>query len=69
MKWKICLEKRNIFVKLYLKYKLNGYIKQKGKNRLISVNRKYKDIFIGEYDNIYCAGKVVGKLDDDEIAN
>ncbi len=47
----------------------NGYIKQKGKNRLISVNRKYKDIFIGEYDNIYCAGKVVGKLDDDEIAN
>lgn len=47
----------------------NGYIKQKGKNRLISLNRKYKDIFIGEYDNVYCAGKVVGKLEDDEILN
>lgn len=45
----------------------DGYIKQKGKNRLISLNRKYKDVYIGEYDSIYCAGKVVGKLDDDEI--
>lgn len=45
----------------------NGYIKQKGKDRLISLNRKYKDIFVDEYDEFYCAGKVVGKLDDDEI--
>ena len=45
----------------------DGYIKQKGKNRLISINKKYKDVYVNEYDNIYCAGKVVGKLEDDEI--
>lgn len=45
----------------------DGYIKQKGKNRLISLNKKYKDVYVNEYDNIYCAGKVVGKLEDDEI--
>lgn len=45
----------------------DGFIKQKGKNRLISLNRKYKDIYVNEYDNIYCAGKVVGKLESDEI--
>ncbi len=39
-----------------------GYIKKKGSDRLISVNRKYKDIFVGEYDEFYCAGKVVGKI-------
>lgn len=47
----------------------NGYIKKKGKDRLISVNRKYKDIFVGDYDEFYCAGKIVGKLEDDEILN
>ncbi len=45
----------------------DGYIKKKGKNRLISINRKYKDIFVNEYDQIYCAGKVIGKLDESEI--
>ena len=47
----------------------NGYIKKKGKDRLISVNRKYKDVFVGEYDEFFCAGKVVGKLDDEQILN
>lgn len=47
----------------------NGYIKKKGKDRLISVNRKYKDIFVNDYDEFYCAGKIVGKLEDDEILN
>ena len=47
----------------------NGYIKKKGKDRLISVNRKYKDIFVSEYDEFYCAGKVVGKLNEDQILN
>lgn len=45
----------------------NGYIKQKGKNRLISINRKYKDVYVGEYDQFCCAGKVIGKLEDYEI--
>lgn len=47
----------------------NGYIKKKGKDRLISVNRKYKDIFVNDYDEFYCAGKIVGKLEADEILN
>lgn len=47
----------------------NGYIKKKGKDRLISVNRKYKDIFVNDYDEFYCAGKIVGKLENDEILN
>lgn len=47
----------------------NGYIKKKGKDRLISVNRKYKDIFVNDYDDFYCAGKIVGKLENDEILN
>lgn len=47
----------------------DGYIKQKGKNRLISLNRKYKDVYVGEYDQIYCVGKVVGKLEENEILN
>ncbi len=47
----------------------NGYIKQKGKDRLVSLNRKYKDIFIGEDDNVMCAGKVIGKLSEDELLN
>lgn len=45
----------------------NGYIKKKGKDRLISVNRKYKDIFVNDYDEFYCAGKIVGKLENEEI--
>ncbi len=47
----------------------NGYIKQKGADRLISLNKKYRDIFIGEYDNVRCVGKVVGKLDESEVLN
>lgn len=47
----------------------NGYIKKKGKDRLISVNRKYKDIFVNDYDEFYCAGKIVGKLENEEILN
>ncbi len=38
-----------------------GYIKKKGKRCLISLNDKYNDIEISEYDNFRCAGKVLGR--------
>jgi phage repressor protein C with HTH and peptisase S24 domain len=37
-----------------------GYIKQYGGDRLISVNSDYKDIVFTEGDYIKCAGKVIG---------
>ena len=37
-----------------------GYIKELGKNRLISHNKEYKDIILNEYTNINCVGKVIG---------
>lgn len=37
-----------------------GYIKELGKNRLISHNKEYKDIILNEYTNIHCVGKVIG---------
>ena len=39
-----------------------GYIKKNGGNRLISLNEKYDDIVISEYDNCKCFGKVVGRI-------
>lgn len=39
-----------------------GYIKEKGKNRLISLNPEYPDIIPSEYDDIICRGLVIGKL-------
>lgn len=44
---------------------LNGdsYIKKMGKRELISLNPAYKPIKLTEYDDIRCAGKVLGTLD------
>ena len=39
-----------------------GYIKEKGDKRLISLNNKYKDIKIGSGDTCICRGKVIGSL-------
>ena len=39
-----------------------GYIKEKGNKRLISLNNKYKDIKIGSGDTCICRGKVIGSL-------
>jgi len=39
-----------------------GYFKTKGSGRLISLNRAYDDIVFGEFDEVYCKGKVLGKL-------
>lgn len=38
-----------------------GYIKQRGKNRLISLNPKSKDVYFHEGDVVYCRGRVLGK--------
>lgn len=39
-----------------------GYVKKFGGDRLISLNSKYPDIMIHEYDSFYCKGRVIGKL-------
>ena len=41
----------------------NGYIKKLGKDRLISVNPEYDDIFPEEYSDFRCVGKVLGKAE------
>ncbi len=40
-----------------------GYIKRRGKNRLISLNPKSPDVPIHEGDVVYCRGRVLGKAD------
>lgn len=45
----------------------SGYIKKKGAQCLISLNKKYKDIYVGEYDTFRCAGKVIAKLEEEDI--
>lgn len=39
-----------------------GYVKRYGGDKLISVNPKYEDIKIGEFDSFKCIGKVLGKV-------
>ena len=41
----------------------NGYIKKKGRGKLISVNPAYDDIEVGEYSDYRCFGKVLGKVE------
>ena len=43
-------------------YNGEGYIKQFGGNRLISINPDYDDIYITDPDNFYCKGRVIGVL-------
>ncbi len=40
----------------------HGFVKKKGKDRLISLNKLRPDIYPSEFDEIYCFGKVIGKL-------
>lgn len=42
----------------------NAFIKELGKNELISHNKEYPNITIHEEDNVVCMGKVIGKFDD-----
>lgn len=45
-----------------------GHVKKQGSNRLISVNEEFEDIIPGEYDVVFCRGKVIGVLDPEWIA-
>jgi len=45
----------------------NGFVKKKGSDRLISLNREYDDILLSEFDDIKCCGKVIGKLEKEWI--
>ena len=40
----------------------DAFIKELGKNQLISRNKKYNNIPIHEGDNVVCMGKVIGKV-------
>ncbi len=40
----------------------NGFIKKQGEDKLISLNPDYDDVEISEWDEVYCKGKVLGKL-------
>ena len=40
-----------------------GYIKQRGEDRLISLNPEYDDVFIQEGDVVSCRGRVLGKAE------
>ena len=37
-----------------------GYIKELGRNRLISHNKDYPDILLNEFNDVRCVGKVIG---------
>ena len=37
-----------------------GYIKELGKNRLISHNKDYPDMLLNEFNDVRCVGKVIG---------
>lgn len=43
-------------------YDGEGYIKRFGGNKLISLNPKYEDIKIKDWDRFWCKGLVLGKL-------
>ncbi|GFI61097.1 LexA repressor [Clostridiales bacterium] len=44
-----------------------GYIKKRGEHELISLNPEYENIQLGEFDSVYCMGKVIDKFDDSWI--
>lgn len=45
----------------------SGYIKELGKNKLISLNDEYDDIILTENDSVWCMGEVIATLEDDDI--
>lgn len=44
-----------------------GYVKKQGPERLISINKEFEDIIPGEFDTVFCRGKVIGVLDPEWI--
>ena len=51
-------------------FMVNGesFVKELGKNCLVSHNRKYRDVRFSDYDDIRCVGRVLGLLDESDIA-
>lgn len=45
----------------------NGYIKERGDDRLISINPRYDDIYFEEGQDIRCKGLVIGTLEEDDF--
>lgn len=45
----------------------DGYIKKRGRDRLISLNPEYEDIYFEEGQEIRCKGLVIGTLEDDDF--
>lgn len=45
----------------------DGYIKKRGKDRLISLNPEYDDIYFEEGQEIRCKGLVIGTLEEDDF--
>lgn len=45
----------------------NGYIKERGDDRLISINPRYNDIYFEEGQEIRCKGLVIGTLEEDDF--
>ena len=44
-----------------------SYVKQKGHGRLISLNEMYRDVYMEEFSDCRCQGRVIGTLDPDWI--
>ena len=44
-----------------------GYIKERGENKLISLNPEYDDIYFKEGQDIRCKGLVIGTLEDEDF--
>lgn len=40
----------------------NGYFKIFGGDRLVSLNKAYGDIMLKDFQNVWCGGRVIGKL-------
>ena len=47
----------------------DGYVKVFGGDRLISLNKRYKDVVFSENDEIKCVGLVIGKVDESMTPN
>lgn len=45
----------------------DGYIKKRGKDRLISINPEYDDIYFKANQDIRCKGLVIGTLEEDDF--
>ena len=61
---KVMIKKQEVRVGEIGAFMIDGevFIKERGKDRLISHNKEYGDIMLNKYMRIDCVGKVVGKI-------